>query len=77
MQKLIQCQKMQKGNHRMIWGIIGALPSEIALLKAQMVDAKEEIVSGLTYQSGRKRWRCDIMWIIGSIPAWQAAPATI
>ena len=70
----------------MIWGIIGAMPSEIALLKAQMVDAKEEIVSGLTYQSGksaekmlfcaaaksakstplcaRKRWRCDIMWII-------------
>ena len=39
----------------MIWGIIGAMPSEIALLKAQMVDAKEEIVSGLTYQSGKIR----------------------
>ena len=39
----------------MKWGIIGAMPSEIALLKAQMVDAKEEIVSGLTYQSGKIR----------------------
>ena len=36
----------------MIWGIIGAMPSEIALLQTQMSNVKKETISGLTYQSG-------------------------
>ena len=32
----------------MTWGIIGAMPSEIALLETQMSGAKKEVVSGLT-----------------------------
>ncbi|MDD3192784.1 MAG: 5'-methylthioadenosine/adenosylhomocysteine nucleosidase [Oscillospiraceae bacterium] len=36
----------------MVWGIIGAMPSEIALLETQMSDVKKETVSGLTYQAG-------------------------
>lgn len=39
----------------MIWGIIGAMPSEIALLQTQMSDVKKETISGLTYQSGMLR----------------------
>ncbi len=39
----------------MVWGIIGAMPSEIALLKAQMSGIKQETVSGLTYYSGKIR----------------------
>ena len=37
----------------MTWGIIGAMPSEIALLETQMSGAKKEVVSGLTYQTGK------------------------
>lgn len=37
----------------MVWGIIGAMPSEIALLKSRMSDVTEEVVSGLTYQRGK------------------------
>ena len=32
----------------MTWGIIGAMPSEIALLESQMSNAKKEVVSGMT-----------------------------
>ena len=39
----------------MTWGIIGAMPSEIALLESQMSNAKKEVVSGLTYQIGKIR----------------------
>ena len=39
----------------MTWGIIGAMPSEIALLETQMSGAKKEVVSGLTYQTGKIR----------------------
>ena len=39
----------------MTWGIIGAMPSEIALLESQMSNAKKEVVSGLTYQIGTIR----------------------
>ncbi len=39
----------------MIWGIIGAMPSEIALLETQMSNVKKETISGLSYQSGTIR----------------------
>ena len=39
----------------MTWGIIGAMPSEIALLESQMSNAKKEVVSGLAYQIGKIR----------------------
>lgn len=37
----------------MVWGIIGAMQAEIALLTAQMQNKKEEKVSGLTYYTGK------------------------
>ena len=37
----------------MIWGIIGAMQSEIALLLEHMSEKKEETVSGLKYYSGK------------------------
>lgn len=37
----------------MVWGIIGAMQSEVALLLSHMSEKKEETVSGLTYHSGK------------------------
>ena len=60
----------------MTWGIIGAMPSEIALLETQMSGAKKEVVSGHNLSNRKKsaeRMLCCAAAKIGKVNAAMCA----